>query len=156
MEAVGEGRVPPTLRLYRWLPACLSLGYSQSSREIDLNRLHHKGWMMVRRPTGGRAILHADELTYSVSLPQDHPLVEGDIITSYRRLSDALQNTLQRLNLEVEADRHTKGGHLSAICFETPSDYEITVDGRSTGSSSLCRSEISNDRVIIALIHSSR
>jgi len=129
MEAVGEGRVSPTLRLYGWLPACLSLGYMQSLRDIDLDRLKAKGWTLVRRPTGGRAILHVDELTYSISLPQDHALVQGDIVTSYRRLSDALQAALKSLGLEPEADKRLKAA-VTAICFETPADYEITIEGR--------------------------
>ncbi|MCL4876187.1 MAG: lipoate--protein ligase family protein [Anaerolineae bacterium] len=130
MEAVGDGHVPPTLRLYRWHPACLSLGYAQSMTDVDESRLHSKGWMLVRRPTGGRAILHTDELTYSISLPQDNPLVEGDIVTSYRRLTEGLRRGLEVLGLEAESRRQSKGRPGSAVCFETPSHYELTFDGR--------------------------
>ncbi len=58
----------PTLRLYAWEPACLSLGYAQPLTDVDIPRLQARGWEMVRRPTGGRAILHTDELTYPLSL----------------------------------------------------------------------------------------
>lgn len=130
MEAVGGGVVPPTLRLYGWQPACLSLGYTQSAREVDFERLTAFGWQCVRRPTGGRAILHVDELTYSISLPQDHALVEGDILTSYRRLSRALQVGLEKLGIHSESAPYKKNGSNSPVCFETPSAYEITVNGR--------------------------
>lgn len=130
MEAAGDGRVLPTLRLYRWQPACLSLGYAQSVTDVDEQRLQSKGWMLVRRPTGGRAILHTDELTYSISLPQDNPLVEGDIVTSYRRLTEGLKRGLEMLGLESDSKRQSSGSQGSAVCFETPSHYELTVDGK--------------------------
>src|SRR5260221_10544445 len=84
LEAVGKGDAPPTLRLFAWEPACLSLGYAQPVADIARDRLAGNGWDLVRRMTGGRAILHTDELTYSVTLPQDHPLVAGTILDSYR------------------------------------------------------------------------
>lgn len=130
MEAVGEGSAPPTLRLYGWSPPCLSLGYAQRRRDVDETRLQARGWGLVRRPTGGRAILHADELTYSISLPQDHPLVEGDIVTSYHRLSNALREGLLRLRVETSAQAQHKRGAATAVCFETPGDYEITAQGK--------------------------
>ncbi len=132
MEAVGDGRVPPTLRFYAWQPACLSLGYTQRLREIDQTRLQRKGWEIVRRPTGGRAILHTDELTYSICFPQDHPLMMGDIVTSYRRLSQALQVMLENLTLNSQTAPYqpTKGEPVSPVCFEIPSAYEITVKGK--------------------------
>jgi len=58
LEATGTGSAPPTLRLYGWDPACLSLGYAQPIADADLDRLALAGWDLVRRPTGGRAILH--------------------------------------------------------------------------------------------------
>lgn len=130
MEAVGENRVAPTLRFYGWQPPCLSLGYAQSVRDLDLDRINSRGWMVVRRPTGGRAILHTDELTYSLSMPQDHRLVEGDISTSYRRISAALRRGLEILGVDAQAQQHAKPSDINAICFETPSDYEITIDGK--------------------------
>jgi lipoyl(octanoyl) transferase len=68
LEAVGRGARLPTLRLYRWEPACLSLGYAQPLSDVDFERVQDHGWHFVRRMTGGRAILHTDELTYSVAL----------------------------------------------------------------------------------------
>ena len=63
VEHIGRGESRPTLRLYAWTPPCLSLGHAQPFSDVDLTRLGACGWDMVRRPTGGRAILHTDELT---------------------------------------------------------------------------------------------
>lgn len=131
MEAVGCGEVPPTLRFYAWSPACLSLGYNQKSEEVDQARLKKFGWELVRRATGGKAILHTDELTYSVSLPQNSALVVGGIVESYRRLSRALLAGLTQLGIQVESKPKTqKQKSVGPVCFEVPSDYEITIAGR--------------------------
>lgn len=131
LSAVGAGEQPPTLRLYGWQPACLSLGYGQPATDADRERIAARGWQIVRRATGGRAILHTDELTYSVTLPLAHPLATGSIVDSYRRLSAALLRALQRLGASVDADEKAPGTKLiGPICFEVPSDYEITANGK--------------------------
>lgn len=131
MGAVARGEKPPTLRLYDWTPACLSLGYGQKTSDVDFGRLTQRGWGIVRRPTGGRAILHTDELTYSITLPEDHPIASGGIVESYRRLSGALMQALAVLGAPVAADRHDEAATPTGpVCFEVPSHYEITFDGR--------------------------
>jgi len=132
LEQVGAGNSPPTLRFFAWTPPCLSLGQAQSAADADLVRLHERGWGLVRRPTGGRAILHTDEITYSVALPKTHPLVQGDVVTSYHRLSAALLDGLARLGLQAQADRRLerlRARGSGPVCFEVPSDYEITANG---------------------------
>ncbi len=128
--AIAAGQAAPTLRFFAWAPPCLSLGYAQPVGEVDLGRLQARGWELVRRPTGGRAILHTDELTYSVIAPLAEPRVSGGVIESYRQLSAGLLRGLELLGLAAQADREyslpdrdAKG----AVCFETPSNYEITV-----------------------------
>jgi lipoate-protein ligase A len=134
MQSVAEKNSPPTLRFYAWNPPCVSVGYSQSVRkELDLERCRDLGYTWVRRPTGGRAILHIDELTYSVVVPQGEARVAGDIITSYRRLSLGLVEGLRALHGGVvQADRMEADGRLekSAACFDVPSHYEVTAYGR--------------------------
>ena len=121
----------PTLRLYGWSPACLSLGYGQRSSEVDFAAVERYGWQVVRRPTGGRAILHADEVTYSLTLPIDDPLAQGGIIDSYRRISAGLIAGLAVLGLTVDSPQKAESAYGSGpICFETPAHYEITVRGR--------------------------
>lgn len=136
LEAVGHGDAPPTLRLFAWEPACLSLGYAQAAGDVDAERLSAHGWHMVRRLTGGRAILHTDELTYSIALPLSHPLMAGSIVDSYRRLSAALMAALQQLGLDAHADKRAdkridpaNKKSIGPVCFEVPSDYEITANG---------------------------
>ena len=141
MTTVANAESAPTLRLYAWNPPCLSLGHNQRSAEVDLERLTAYGWDIVRRPTGGRAILHTDELTYSIILPTHHTLVRGAVVESYHQISQALRVALQNLGLQPEANRHNKGGKSPApACFEAPSDYEITTpDGRKLAGSAQVR-----------------
>lgn len=131
LRAVAADEQPPTLRLYAWEPFCLSLGYGQRAADADLARLAANGWDLVRRPTGGRAILHGDELTYSVALPEAHPLARGGIIETYLRLSAALLQAMGKLGLNVYADPDgDTASPKGAVCFEVPSKYEITAHGK--------------------------
>ncbi|MGB7341929.1 MAG: biotin/lipoate A/B protein ligase family protein [Phototrophicaceae bacterium] len=131
MQSVAIGEQKPTLRLYAWHPLCLSIGYGQRIRDADLDRLQAYNWGIVRRPTGGKAILHGDELTYSVSLPNDHDLAQGDIVASYRRISEALMQALVYLGLSPASEQQAKGNKgLGPVCFEVPSHYEITSGGK--------------------------
>ena len=135
-EAVANRLVPPTLRCYRWEPPCLSVGYFQSVAEtVDLERCQELGVDCVRRPTGGRAVLHDDELTYSLSAPEAHPLVSGDVTESYRKISQGVLAGLRELGIPAEAApprpvRSPLSTPASAVCFYVPSDYELTVEGR--------------------------
>ena len=124
-RAAGAGQAPPTLRLYRWRPECLSLGYFQPWAEADAAACAAAGVDLVRRPTGGRAILHADELTYSLSAPADHPGLAGRILDSYRAISAVLLAGLAHLGVAAEWAASAAAGDKSAACFDTPGDYEI-------------------------------
>lgn len=131
-EAAAKEESLPTLRYYRWSPPALSLGRHQSVSEIDFEAAASYGYEVVRRTTGGRAILHIDELTYSIMAPKNEPRVQGGIMDSYLRLSRALLNGLKQLGVEAEtaAAGIRVGKEVSAACFEVPSAYEITVAGR--------------------------
>jgi lipoate-protein ligase A len=129
--AVAEGESRPTLRFYGWRPPCLSIGYSQSMEaEVDVDRCREAGIDFIRRPTGGRAILHADELTYSVVAPQAEPRVAGGVIESYRRLSAGLVAGLRGLEVDACQALSPSSPTQSAACFDAPSSYEITVGGK--------------------------
>lgn len=134
LEAIGRDEVKPTLRLYAWDPPCLSLGYAQPFSDVDMHRVEQNGWHVVRRITGGRAILHTDELTYSVIGPQNEPRLLGSVIESYRRLSQALMQALEFLGLSVKAAPKAEdvpnSPNAEPICFEVPSHYEITAGGK--------------------------
>ncbi len=133
LEAVSARRAPPTLRLYRWAPACLSLGHAQPADQADAGRLASLGWDVVRRPTGGRAILHTDELTYSITAPIDHPLVAGGVLGSYRLLSQGLLAGLAALGIAADTAPEqalSETDRSNPVCFEVPSAHEITAGGR--------------------------
>lgn len=132
LEHIGRGESIPTLRLYAWTPACLSLGHAQPFSDVDVNRLKQRGWEVVRRATGGRAILHTDELTYSVIAPSNEPRVEGSVLESYNRLAQALLLAVENLEIPVEMKegKANENGTPNPVCFEVPSIYEITVNGK--------------------------
>jgi lipoate-protein ligase A len=129
--STAERRSLPTLRLFSWEPPTLSLGYAQKSSEVDFERLHDRGWGLVRRPTGGRAILHTDELTYSVAAPLDDPVMAGSLLDSYQRISRALLAALNLLGVEARGDAVYNAAQSQSkkepVCFEVPSNFEITV-----------------------------
>ncbi len=132
MHALSEGKTVPTLRFYRWEPPCLSLGYNQHFADVDIVACEALGYTWVRRPTGGRAILHTDELTYSVITRQTDPRVAGGVVASYRRLSAGLLTGLQELGaVAVQAEGNMpKNPRQGAACFDTPSHYEVTLNGK--------------------------
>jgi lipoate-protein ligase A len=130
--AIAEGLVPPTLRFYAWAPPCVSMGRNQKYAEVDAARCAERGYGIVRRPTGGRAILHTDELTYSLIASPEHPLMAGLVLDSYLRLSAGLVAGLARLGIAAEPAPGTNrpGPDVSAACFEVPSAYEIVAGTR--------------------------
>lgn len=132
MDAVAEGAAPPTLRLYQWAPPCLSLGRRQPLEGVDLARLRADGYEAVRRATGGWSILHTDELTYSVAITPNDPRANGPILDAYRKLSAGLVAGLTALSVHAVMKPASASGtfNLTAACFEVPSAYEITAQGR--------------------------
>ncbi|MDE0430696.1 MAG: biotin/lipoate A/B protein ligase family protein [Caldilineaceae bacterium] len=130
-EAAADGAVPPSLRFYRWHLPTVSLGRHQKAADVDEAQLATRGYDLVRRTTGGRAILHSDELTYSVAGPVTDPLMAGGVMDAYLRFSNALLSGLEVLGLVAnKAGARTRTPRdLSAVCFEAPSAYEITAGG---------------------------
>ncbi len=131
-RAVKANLVPPTLRFFGWQPACLSLGQAQPGGDVDQAACRAAGVDVVRRPTGGRAILHTDELTYSVIAPEREPRVAGGIVESYKRLSEGLLDGLLLMGVPTrqveQPDDHDRDQ--GPVCFEVPSNYEIVFDGK--------------------------
>jgi len=145
LESVAAARSPATLRLYAWTPPCLSLGHAQSIESVDLYGLRELGWDLVRRPTGGRAILHTDELTYAVAGTAANPLLAGGVLPSYQRLSAGLFQGLRLLGLGAQLQSSPNPAPSvngsSPICFEVPGPFELTWAGRKLlGSAQLRRS----------------
>lgn len=133
---VGEGLAPPTLRLYRWDPPAVSLGYAQpGDGGLDLEACARAGLAVVRRPTGGRAVLHAADLTYAVAVPRRGLWAGAGVAASCRRVHEAVASGLIRLGVRAELTgprapvRVGRAGG-EALCFAAVSAHEITVAGR--------------------------
>jgi lipoate-protein ligase A len=149
LQALAAGAGQPTLRLFQWAPPCLSLGYNQHWDEVDETACRRLGYTWTRRPTGGKAILHTDEATYSLIIPQADPRIQGGIVESYRILSLGLMRSLEILGVPAvqaanegsAASPGSNGG--GPVCFDTPSRYEITWQGKKLiGSAQLRRKKI--------------
>jgi lipoyltransferase/lipoate-protein ligase len=103
LVANSEGKVPPTVRFYGWMPPAISIGYFQSlTDEIDLDVCKKLGVNYVRRITGGGAVFHDKELTYSIVIPESHPEIPKNIMKSYGRICGAVMKGLDRLGIESE------------------------------------------------------
>ena len=134
MRSYAAKQVPPTIRFYGWQPAAVSMGYFQhGEREINFAACREQGIDVVRRLTGGRAVLHAQELTYSIIVGEDYPDMPMTITASYRYLSQGLLLGLAKLGLTAEMTKpqaayaHKTPQPASAACFDAPSHYELTV-----------------------------
>lgn len=101
LVASSEGKVPPTVRFYTWSPPAISIGYFQGiSEEIDLEKCKELGVDYVRRITGGGAVFHEDELTYSIVVPEDHPQIPKNIMESYGRICGAVMKGLKNQGID--------------------------------------------------------
>jgi len=131
-ENVRQKDSPPTLRLYLWDRPSLSLGCFQKISDIDTLYCDKKGYPVVRRQTGGRAVLHDDELTYSFSSAGDSPMFKGNLIDDYSVLSRALLTALNLKGIEAEASFHRKRGNSlrHPACFRAVSYGEISARGK--------------------------
>jgi lipoate-protein ligase A len=102
LGSVSRGESPPVLRLYRWSPPCVTVGYFQSlEAEVDLDACRASGVDAVRRLTGGGAVFHDDEITYSIVLPLGHELAPDDILESYRLICSGLIGGLGLLGVDA-------------------------------------------------------
>jgi lipoate-protein ligase A len=137
--ACGKGLVPPTLRFYGWNPPAVSIGYFQKSGEEELlGPPGGSGISIVRRPTGGRAVFHHLELTYSVSARTDNPLFPRGVEATYRVIAEALICGLRHLGIRADifqnlhdADHPVpRSPSPSPSCFASPYGHEIAVSGR--------------------------
>ena len=130
------GAEQAVLRLFRFEPHGITLGASQEpARVLDLERCERDGVPFAVRPTGGRAIFHADEWTYSLAARLDDPEWGGTLLQSYAATARLLITSLLRLGVPVEpatADRKGRVAHpdAGAACFATTAGHEIVVSGR--------------------------
>ena len=132
LTACGEGKAPPTLRLYGWKEPTLTLGYAQNScRDVDLNRCRALGVSPVQRPTGGRALLHDKELTYSLVIPIPHPRFPSNLREAFGIVSKALLLSLNHLGIrdaEIAKPGRASSNRGLPSCFSSLGHHEISVN----------------------------
>ncbi|MBC7185473.1 MAG: lipoate--protein ligase family protein [Calditrichaeota bacterium] len=132
----AQGVATPTLRVFAWQPPCISLGYHQRVEEIDRERCLADGVELVRRPTGGRAILHHEELTYSVVIPASSPWFGEEVAQTYELISLALVEGLKSLGVAARFERAQqtevdyRRGEFSVPCFSSSVRNEVLWKGR--------------------------
>lgn len=130
--AVRQEGMPPTLRLYSWEGPAVSIGCFQRFCEVDSGRCETEGISVVRRPTGGRGVLHGEELTYSLSVGAEEGAFSGSgLLESYRMLASVFSGAFAALGLPTETRLAGKPAPASKspLCFASTSYGEITVAG---------------------------
>ncbi|MDP4164870.1 MAG: biotin/lipoate A/B protein ligase family protein [Bacillota bacterium] len=143
----SEGKIPPTIRFYGWNPATLSIGYFQKvEKEINMAAVHEHQLGFVRRPTGGRGVLHEHELTYSVIVSENYPDMPKSVTEAYRVISEGILRGFQSLGLDAyfavpktQDEKDSLKNPRSAVCFDAPSWYELVVEGRKVAGSAQTR-----------------
>jgi len=142
LASVQQGLAAVTLRFYRWEPATVSLGYFQDAGEVDRDAIARLGLGLVRRPTGGRAILHDDELTYSIVIPAEALPGGRSVGRSYLAISRGLLAGLEILGLEARVGKsRASRSALSPGCFALSTRADLTAAGQKViGSAQVRRS----------------
>lgn len=125
----------PRLRFYRWQPYAISLGFNQDEKDLDIKKIEADGIDVVRRPTGGRAVFHSEELTYSVIFPR----IDNNSSVVYSQISNAIVKGFHLYNKELEKVDLEKNqvdfnsfykSHKSIPCFSSSARYEIKLGER--------------------------
>ncbi len=135
-EAIAEScrreLVPPTIRFYTWARPALTIGYFQKAeRDLDQTVCRREGIPIVRRITGGRAVLHGNDLTYCVASGAHVAELPNTIQGTFFEISRGFIEGLRRLGVEADAVRTpAKETGRSPLCFMSTSWYEITCKGR--------------------------
>ena len=145
-ESVESHRSPPTLRIYGWQPPAVSLGYAQAlDANVNLQAVLDRGYDLVRRSTGGRAVIHNHEVTYSVAVPPARLACGASVVASYREISRGVELGLTLLGLRaciphLPDARRASTRSLPTICFAKTIGGDMVVDGRKiVGSAQLRR-----------------
>lgn len=131
----------PAVRLYGWRPAAVSLGRAQTEKDVDAALAQAWGMDVVRRATGGGAILHnEEEVTYAVVLPLDHPGLPRDITGSFAFLSDGVVRALRALGLPAEIESVSDNTR-ETLCYVRKQGTNVMVNGRKISGGAQRRSD---------------
>jgi lipoate-protein ligase A len=131
LEQAAEHQVGPVVRFYQWVRPTISLGFHQRESVLDEDALTRERIPWVRRPTGGAAVLHSEELTYCLVLPADHPFQKGEL--ALKHTGNALAKGLRALGVPAEVVE--RGYPLERLpdrtsCFVRSSRWEVCVRGK--------------------------
>lgn len=130
---VRKGPAPPTLRFYGWDRASVTLGCFQKASDINIEYCTFHDIPIVRRPTGGRAILHGDELTYSFSAKTASGPFSHGLLDSYKRISMAFLIAFRKIGVKVETKKEREKGRVlsrSPLCFQSSSFGEVLIENK--------------------------
>jgi len=135
LEACARGEISGAVRLYGFAPACLSLGRMQPFEDVDLDACARDGVEVVRRPSGGRAVLHDQEVTYAVVCRSTDPVFGGRVLESCSRIHGAIASGLGLLGVRTtprampaNLRRDARDGAAVADCFARPAAHELLDD----------------------------
>lgn len=135
LDACARGEIPGAVRLYGFAPACLSLGRMQPIGDVDLDACARDGVDVVRRPSGGRAVLHDQEVTYSVVCRSTDPVFGGRVLESCSRIHLAVAAGLETLGVHTtprampaNLRRDARDAAAVADCFARPAAHELLDD----------------------------
>jgi len=125
---------PPAIRVYDWDPPTVSFGYHQKIKEHILpDKVKEYGFGLVRRPTGGRAVLHYDEVTYAI-ISRTDGILAGSVLESYRKIGEVLLATLREIGIDAKMQNSMPSDKEQKIwvnpCFTSASKYEINYKGK--------------------------
>ncbi|BAL80895.1 lipoate--protein ligase family protein [Caldisericum exile] len=133
---------PPVLRVYEFYPPTLSIGYFQSAeKEVDFENLKTLGFDFVRRPTGGRAVLHDKELTYSITIAYPNKILEMNLLESFRFLSKGIINAIKILGGDADFSKSEDREISSPSCFASPTFSDILMNGKKVVGSAQMRNK---------------
>jgi lipoate-protein ligase A len=125
-----RGEAPPTLRVFAWERPAVSLGRFQDvEHEMLIEDCAVRGVDLVRRPTGGRAVLHVDEFTYSMTISTPYGIPSG-VVAAYSWLAQGIIVALERFGIHSEVSTNRVSKQQTAACFAFSTQADLTSNGR--------------------------
>ncbi len=140
-KAISENASEPYFRLYGWAPACVSLGKNQDDNFLDKNLLQKCGIDIVRRLTGGRALLHDNEITYSFICPVSYLKNGENVVKSYIEISQILIDKFSQLGIELDFGGSKKINTKFDYCMLISTGADLCYKGKKLIGSAQCRKQ---------------
>ncbi len=139
----AELKTPPVIRVYQFDPPTLSIGYFQNiKREVNIDYCKKRGFDIVRRPTGGRAVLHDKELTYSITIAHPHKILDMNLLDSFRFLSGGIIEGIKLIGCNAYFSRVEDKEINSSSCFAAPTLSDILINGKKVVGSAQMRNSL--------------